>query len=281
MFLQAIRTSLTRSCLVKRASTQSVPSQSAGTAFNQISVLSLKSTEPVKVIDLPPEVFCVPVRKDILHRLVVWKLACKRQGTASKKNRSEMAGSKKKFHKQKGLGTARVGQKRSPVRRGGGNAFPPKPRDFSYTLPKKVRLLGLKCALSSKFAQNKLVILEDFDLETIKTKKLNEILKTRGWENSLWVDGEELTPFFTLASRNLKSLDLVPQPRANVYDMLRRKLLVLNLKSLDYLIKRANGQLPTILKKRKLRAYQKRQNAALLRQKVRQSQQEENSSTPN
>eukprot|EP01126_Amoeba_proteus_P035817 TRINITY_DN3621_c0_g1_i3.p1 TRINITY_DN3621_c0_g1~~TRINITY_DN3621_c0_g1_i3.p1 ORF type:complete len:302 (+),score=52.27 TRINITY_DN3621_c0_g1_i3:95-1000(+) len=204
--------------------------------------------EPSDEFDLPVHIFGVPVRKDILHRVVIWKLACQRRGTGSAKSRGEKQGSSKKLYRQKKTGRARVGTRRSPIRRGGGTAHPPKPRDFSYTLPKKVRLLGMKCALSSKFAQGKLVLVENFELPTIKTKGLVQIMKTRGWKDVLFIDGEEITPYFYLASRNLSTVDTIPQHKANVYDILRRELLVLNRASLDHLIARVEGRLPPIKK---------------------------------
>eukprot|EP01127_Copromyxa_protea_P002958 TRINITY_DN12869_c0_g1_i1.p1 TRINITY_DN12869_c0_g1~~TRINITY_DN12869_c0_g1_i1.p1 ORF type:complete len:307 (-),score=55.48 TRINITY_DN12869_c0_g1_i1:23-943(-) len=232
----------------------------APTSFT-VPVHTLSSEESVQSVDLPPNVFGVPVRPDILHRVVVWKLACLRRGTGSAKTRGEMVGSKAKLGNQKGGGRARIGNNRTPVRRGGGTAFGPKPRDFSYNLPKKVRLLGMKCALAAKFAQNKLVILDNFNIPTVKTNQLHKTLKSKGWDNVLFVDGAETSPYFYLASKNIPDVTLLPQGRANVYDILRRKYLVLNLESLDHLIKRVNGELPTVSKRAARAKNQRRKKA--------------------
>jgi len=197
------------------------------------------------------------VRKDILHRTVVWKLACTRAGTGSAKTRGEMAGRKGKMGRQKGSGRARVGSRRTPIRRGGGTAFPPKPRDFSYTLPKKVRRLAFKCALSSKFAQNKLVVLENFDLDSFKTRPFAKILIQREWNNSLFVDVSEPSTNIHFASRNIPGLLIYSQNKTNVHDILRKNKLIIHQKVLDYFYKRAEGLLPPLPKrnarKRKLK----------------------------
>jgi len=206
---------------------------------------------------LDRSIFGVPVRPDILHRVVVWKLACKRTGTARVKTRGEVVGSKQKGAPQKGRGMARMGPKRSPIRRGGGKAHGPRPRDFSFTLQKKVRRFGLRCALAAKFAQNKLIILDDTDLDVHKTKPFKQTLEKSGWANALIVDKPNINVKLFLASRNIPNVLLLPQQRANVYDILHQDFLILHRDTLDYFFQRVNGLLPSVPKKNRKEGRQK------------------------
>lgn len=178
-------------------------------------------------IDLAETVFGAAVRKDILARMVNYQLAKRRAGTHKVKGRSEVTGSSAKIYRQKGTGRARQGNGKAPHFRGGGQAFGPHPRDHSHSLPKKVRAMALRSALSSKQADGKLIILDDATLESPKTKDLKEKLAGLGWANALVVGGAEVDGNMSLAVRNIPGVDLLPTQGANVYDILRRDLLVL------------------------------------------------------
>jgi large subunit ribosomal protein L4 len=205
---------------------------------------------------LPKHIFGVPVRKDILHRVVRWQLAKRRRGTAKAKTRAEVRGSGRKLWPQKGTGRARVGDNRSPTRRGGGVVFPPRPRSFAFKLPKKVRLLGLKCALSAKFAQGKLVIMDTFDLlpydpqnvpktdeekktNPPKTKRVFKKLRALGFQSVLMVDAKPtLDPYVLRATLNIPWVDFISSKQINVYDILRRDTLILHKDLIPVLEKR-------------------------------------------
>jgi large subunit ribosomal protein L4 len=178
-------------------------------------------------IELSPAVFGQPLRSDLLHQVVRWQLAQRRQGTHKAKTRGEVKATTRKMYKQKGTGRARHGAATAPQFRGGGKAFGPHPRDHAESLPKKVRRLGLKVALSSKLAEGKLVVLDRAALDEPKTKQLASRLGRFGWASALLIDGPEVDRNFELAARNLVGLQLLPPEGANVYDILRRDVLVL------------------------------------------------------
>lgn len=178
-------------------------------------------------IELDEAVFGLPARPDILTRVVNWQLAKRRAGTASTKGISDVQGTTKKPHAQKGTGGARQGSRRSPQFRGGGIIFGPKPRDFSFKLPKKVRVLGLKTALSAKQAAGKLIVLKDATMGDGKTAELRKKLAGIGAVNALVVGGAALDDKFARAARNIPNFDVLPVQGANVYDILRRDTLVL------------------------------------------------------
>jgi large subunit ribosomal protein L4 len=186
-------------------------------------------------IELDAAVFGLPVRKDILARMVNYQLAKRRQGTHKVKTRGEVQGSTRKLFRQKGTGRARAGNIRVPHRRGGGVAFGPHPRDHAIELPKKVRRLALKTALSSKVADGKLVVLEAAKLESGKTRDLAARLKDLGWASTLVIDGREVDGMFARAARNIPGFDVLPEQGANVYDILRRDTLVLTRDALQAL----------------------------------------------
>ena len=206
----------------------------------QLAVKNLAADE-VGTIDLDDAVFGVEVRRDILHRVVQWQLAKRRAGTHKVKVRNEVRGSTKKLGKQKGGGRARHGSKRVNIFRGGGVAFGPTPRDHGFDLPKKVRRMGLCCALSAKAAEGKLIILEDAKLGAPKTKELTGSLAKLGVDSVLIMDAE-LDANTALASRNLPKVDMVAAPGANVYDILRRDTLVMTRAAADQLQARLLGQ---------------------------------------
>jgi large subunit ribosomal protein L4 len=192
----------------------------------EIAVTTLERQD-AGTIELNPAVFGQTVRSDILHQVVRWQLAKRRQGTHKAKTRGEVNKTTRKMYKQKGTGRARHGAASAPQFRGGGKPFGPKPRDHAIGLPKKVRQLGLKIALSSKLADGKLVVLDQATLAEPKTRQLAARLRDLGWSSVLLVDGAELDPNLERAARNLVGIQLLPAIGANVYDILRRDVLAL------------------------------------------------------
>lgn len=178
-------------------------------------------------LELADEVFGLPVRKDILARMVNYQLAKRRSGTHKTKGISDISGTTAKPYKQKGTGRARQGSTRSPQFRGGATIFGPVVRSHAHDLPKKVRRLALKTALSAKQADGKLVVLKDAALDEPKTKLLVGKLAALGWANVLIVGGAEIEANFALAASNIPNIDVLPVQGANVYDILRRDTLVL------------------------------------------------------
>ena len=183
--------------------------------------------EEVGDIELADEVFGLPIRRDILARVVNWQLAKRRAGTHKTKGISEIRGTTRKPYKQKGTGRARQGSLRSPQFRGGARIFGPVVRSHAFDLQKKVRRLGLKMALSSKRDEGKLVVIDAAHLEEAKTRALRARLTSLGWDSVLIIDGSVVEEGFARAARNLPQVDVVPQQGANVYDILRRDTLVL------------------------------------------------------
>jgi large subunit ribosomal protein L4 len=192
----------------------------------KLKVHSLDNKE-VGDIELADEVFGLPVRRDILARVVNWQLAKRRAGTHKAKGISDISGTTKKPYKQKGTGRARQGSLRSPQFRGGAVIFGPVVRDHGFGLQKKVRRLGLKTALSAKQAEGKLVVIDAAKVTEAKTKALRAQFGALGWESVLIIDGAAVDEGFARAARNLPKVDVLPQLGANVYDILRRDLLVL------------------------------------------------------
>ena len=178
-------------------------------------------------IELDDAIFGLPARVDILQRVVEWQRARKRQGTHKTKGISEISGTTRKPWKQKGTGRARAGSMRAPQFRGGATIFGPVVRDHSYDLPKKVRKLGLKTALSVKAAEGKLQIIDNVNLKDQKTKALTEQFSKMGFTSALFIDGKEVNQGFALATRNIPGVDVLPTQGANVYDILRHDALVL------------------------------------------------------
>lgn len=178
-------------------------------------------------ITVSDEIFGLEPRTDLIHRVVRWQLAKRQAGTHKTLGRSEVSGSTKKFVRQKGSGGARHGNKKAPQFRGGGRAFGPVVRDHSHDLPKKVRALGLKHALSAKARADNIVIVEDAKAAEAKTKALKAQLEKLGLTSALVIDGAEVDNNFALASRNIPHLDVLPVQGINVYDILRANTLVL------------------------------------------------------
>jgi large subunit ribosomal protein L4 len=182
--------------------------------------------EKVGEVDLKEDIFGVEVKSYLLHEVVVWQRACRRKGTASTKTRGEVSGGGHKPWRQKGTGRARVGSNRSPVWRGGGTTFGPKPRSYAYSLPKKVRRAALKMALSSKLANGQLVVLEDYPFTAPKTKEFMQVMKNFDLGKVLFItsDGHET---LELSARNVPYVHVMPTAGLNVYDILRYDHLVL------------------------------------------------------
>ena len=200
----------------------------------QLDVLTLDG-EASGSVDLPDEIFNLEPRADILQRVVRWQMARRQAGTHKVKNRGEIHLTGAKIYKQKGTGRARHGSKRVPQFRKGGRAFGPHPRSHEHDLPKKVRALGLKHALSSKARANALVVLEDVAVEEPRTKALKARFDKLGLASVLIVDGAELPPNLRLAARNIPNVDVLPIQGINVYDILRRDKLVLTRAAVDAL----------------------------------------------
>ena len=186
-------------------------------------------------IDLADEVFGLPVRNDILARVVNWQLAKRRAGTHKAKGISDISGTTKKPYKQKGTGRARQGSLRSPQFRGGAVIFGPVVRSHEFGLQKKVRKLGLKTALSAKQAEGKLVVIDSATVKEPKTKELRQRFEKFGWGSVLIIDGAAVDSGFAKAARNLPLVDLLPSVGANVYDILRRDTLVLTREAVEQL----------------------------------------------
>jgi large subunit ribosomal protein L4 len=178
-------------------------------------------------IDLKDEIFGLDPRADILHRVVQWQLNKRQAGTHKSKGRSEINRTGKKLGNQKGSGGARHGSRRAGIFVGGGKSFGPVPRSHETSLPKKVRALGLRHALSSKAKASDLVILEKAELTEAKTKALTAAFGKLGLDNALIIDGAQVNEGFANAARNIPDIDVLPVQGINVYDILRRKKLVL------------------------------------------------------
>ena len=177
-------------------------------------------------VDLGDDIFGLDPRVDILHRVVRWQRNKAQAGTHKVKTRSETSYSKKKIYRQKGTGGARHGDRNAPIFRKGGVYKGPSPRSHGHDLPKKVRTLGLKHALSAKAKEGSLVIL-DKATSSGKTAELAKQVKDLGWKRALVIDGAEVNGEFAQAARNIEGLDILPTIGANVYDILKRDTLVL------------------------------------------------------
>ncbi len=186
-------------------------------------------------ITLADSVFGLPVRRDILTRMVNYQLAKRRAGTHKVKGRSEVALTGKKSVSQKGSGGARHHARSANIFVGGGRAFGPTPRSYAHSLPKKVRALALKTALSTKFAEGKLVIVDDVKAEKANTKDLLKQLQEMNLSSALVVGGNEIDKNFELAARNIIKIDVLPVQGANVYDILRRDTLILSKSAVETL----------------------------------------------
>ncbi len=178
-------------------------------------------------VELDDSIFGLEPRADILHRMVRYQLLKRQAGTHKAKGRSEVVGTGAKMYKQKGTGRARHGDKKAPQFRGGGKAFGPQPRSHAIDLPKKVRALAMRHALSSKARTEALMVLDSAEMDAPKTKDLHVKLEKLGLANALIVSGQEVQDAFAKAARNIPNIDVLPVQGLNVYDILRRDNLVL------------------------------------------------------
>jgi len=185
-----------------------------------------RSGEKVSETQLSDEVFSIPVKKSVLHEVVRMQLASRRRGTAKTKGRSEVSGSTRKLYRQKGTGNARSGGVKSPLRRGGGVIFGPSQRSYAYSVPKKVRALALKMALSAKLASKELSVIDTFGMDKIRTKEFDGIIDMLGLKNTLIViDGDDRN--LVLSARNVPDVKVIRTEGLNVYDILKYDNLLL------------------------------------------------------
>ena len=189
-------------------------------------------------IELPDDIFGLEPRQDILHRVVRWQMAKRRQGTHKAKTRSEGNYSGRKVTAQKRTGSARHGDRNAPIFRKGGAYKGPVPRSHAHDLPKRVRRMGLKHALSSKAEARELIILKDAAPTSAKTAELASAIKTLGIRQVLVIDGSEVNGDFLRAGRNLHNVNILPGQGANVYDILRHRQLAITLAGIDALQER-------------------------------------------
>jgi large subunit ribosomal protein L4 len=185
-------------------------------------------------VELGDDLFGLEPRSDILHRVVRWQRNKAQAGTHKVKTRSETSYSTKKIYRQKGTGGARHGDRNAPIFRKGGVYKGPTPRSHAHDLPKKIRKLGLKHALSSKAATGNLVVIETANADG-KTKALAKMVKELGWKRALVIDGAEVNEGFAKAASNIQGLDILPSMGANVYDILKRDTLVITKAGLEAL----------------------------------------------
>ena len=200
----------------------------------ELKVTSLDGKESGSVT-VSDAIFGLEPRTDIIHRCVIWQLAKRQAGTHAVKNRADVHRTGKKIYRQKGTGGARHGSARVPLFRGGGRAFGPVVRSHATDLPKKIRALALRHALSAKAKDGGLIVIDKAALENAKTKALVGHFSGLGLTNALIIDGAELNAGFATAARNIPNIDVLPIQGINVYDILRRQKLVLTKAAVDAL----------------------------------------------
>ncbi len=193
-----------------------------------MAVIDVQNTKGEKIsqADLADGIFNVDVKKSVLHEVVTMQLAGRRAGSASVKHRSDIKGSGRKLFRQKGTGRARRGDIKAPLLRGGGSVFGPDPRSYAYKVPKKIRRLALKMALSSKVKDDELMVVDKFELEQVKTKNFLEIADNLKIKNALIIIGEK-NESLELSARNLPKIKVLRAAGLNVMDILKYKNLVL------------------------------------------------------
>lgn len=202
-----------------------------------VDVLNIKG-EKVSQTELADSLFDVPVKQSVLHEVVTMQLACRRAGTASVKHRSDVSGSGRKLFRQKGTGRARRGDIKAPPLRGAGSVFGPDPRSYAYRVPRKVRKMALKMALSCKLKDNQLVVLDGFSLAKIRTKDFMDALNSLKVQNALIIIDQK-DENLELSSRNVPDVKVLRTEGLNVYDILKYENLVL----LESSIKGIEGRL--------------------------------------
>jgi large subunit ribosomal protein L4 len=214
----------------------------------KVDVFNLKR-EKVGELELNDEVFATDVREQLLHEVVVSQLASRRAGTHAGKERAAVSGSSKKIYKQKGTGSARHGSIRAPIFVGGGRAHPPKPQDWSYRPPRRVRIGALKGALSLLLKEGRFTVVDKIDLGEVKTKKLAGVLtELRAGKKNLVVD-DAGNDTLRLSIRNIKESNFLPPEGVNVYDLLRHDHLVVSRDAVKALEARCLGQKGEALEK--------------------------------
>ena len=202
-----------------------------------IDVHNVKGKQ-ISQVELAEDVFSVPVKSSVLHEVVTMQLANRRSGTAAVKHRSDVRGSGRKLFRQKGTGRARRGDIKSPLLRGGGVVFGPDGRNYTKKVTKKVRKLALKMALSSKVLENDLMVLDEFELDQIKTKDFVSVLNALKLNNALIVT-DNTNDQLELSSRNVPHVKVLRSEGLNVYDILKYRTLVL----LEPAVKNIEGRL--------------------------------------
>ena len=199
-----------------------------------LKVTTLEGKEAGSVT-LSDTIFGLEPRKDLIHRCVVWQLAKRQRGTHEVKNRADIHRTGKKMYKQKGTGSARHGSARVNLFRGGGRSFGPHTRSHEIGLPKKVRALALKHALSAKAKDDGIMVIEALTVTESKTKTLRTHFEKLGLSNALLVDGAEIAADIRTAARNIPNIDMLPVVGINVYDVMRRRKLVLTRAAIEAL----------------------------------------------
>ena len=202
-----------------------------------VDVLNSKA-EKVSQTDLADTIFNVPVKPNVLHEVVTMQRASRRSGSASVKHRSDVKGSGRKLFRQKGTGRARRGDIKAPLLRGGGSVFGPDPRSYAYKVPKKVRRMALKMALSVKLSEDSLVVLDELDFDKIKTKEFVKVLNALNMNNALFITDKK-NENLELSARNVPGVKVLRSEGLNVYDILKYNSLVL----LESSIKGIEGRL--------------------------------------
>jgi large subunit ribosomal protein L4 len=200
----------------------------------ELKVTSLDGKEAGSVT-VSDAIFGLEPRTDIIHRCVVWQLAKRQRGTHEVKNRADIHRTGKKMYRQKGTGSARHGSARVNLFRGGGRSFGPHTRSHEIGLPKKVRSLALKHALSAKAKDDGIIVIETLSVIEAKTKALTKHFEKLGLSNALIIDGAELEANLRAAARNIPNIDVLPVAGINVYDVMRRRTLVLTKAAVDAL----------------------------------------------
>ena len=186
----------------------------------------------IKEIDLDKKIFGVEIKNEIIHRMIRYQLAKKRSGNHKTKGISEISGTTRKPFKQKGTGSARQGSRRSPQMRGGAVIFGPQVRSHAHKLPKRIRSLALKMALSNKLKEGKLKVISDFKISKPKTSFLTSKLAKMEIDSALFIDGKNVEKNFENALRNIPKTDFLPIAGLNVYDIIRRNFLIISEKAL-------------------------------------------------
>ena len=192
----------------------------------EVPVYSL-TRDVIKHIEISDDVFGVPFNQAVVHQAMVRQRANARQGTASTKTRSEVSGTTRKLFRQKGTGYARGGSRRSPLRRGGGITFGPKPRSYRQAMPKKMRQLALRCVLSAKIGDGELMVLEQLKLDEPRTKEMARILVALGVDSSALIATSEPEENVVKSARNLPGIKTIPASLLNVIDILSYKMLLM------------------------------------------------------